>query len=168
VNRFQQHHRDEIQFDYSCFDRMILHGCIRHFMHTECAGNVRWFLRSHRQIECSRKAFAKISRDYHDWVENYAKENAVDILQPDRDEQICRDKVSREALVEPYFRQLGQRPGVAVILKIREPERVAVGISFGVVEVLGPRRNTATVRRNSRCTSSAAGYKLRQGTITFS
>jgi hypothetical protein len=119
MNRFHHHHRDSILFGYSCFDRMILNGCILPFMHTERSGTICWFLRTHRQIEqLSRSAFAKISRDYHDWVRSHAQQTGVDIVLPERG-------ACREDLVEPYFRQLGQRSGVAVILKAREAERVA-------------------------------------------
>ena len=118
MNRFEQHHRDAILFGYSCFDRLILNGSILPFLCTERAGTICWFLRNYRQLEPSRAAFAKISRDYHDWVNQYQQQTGVDIVEPEKD---C----DREALVEPYFRQLGQRTGVAVILKAREPERVA-------------------------------------------
>jgi len=119
MNRFQHHHRDSIVFGYSCFDRMILHGCIRPFMHPECGGTIRWFLRTHRHIDIfSRAAFAKISRDYHDWVCQYAHQACIDIVEPEKG-------ADREDLVQPYFQQLGQRTGVAVILKAREPERLA-------------------------------------------
>jgi hypothetical protein len=123
VNRFLLHHRDDIRFDYSCFDRMILHGAIRSFQHTACGGNVRWFLRERRDITCSRAAFARIANDYHDWIDQYAADRQLDILQPQQDTDLL--KVEREDLVEPYFRNLGQRQGVAVILKLREPERIA-------------------------------------------
>jgi hypothetical protein len=119
MNRLQHHHRDSILFDYSCFDRMIFNGCIPAFMHSERGGTIRWFLRTHRGIDnLSRAAFARISRSYHDWVNQYAHDRAIDIVKPEKD--ICR-----EGLVEPYFRQLGNRTGVAVILKAHEPERVA-------------------------------------------
>jgi len=119
MNRFYQHHRDSILFGYSCLDRVILNGCVLPFLHTERAGTIRWFLRTHRQIEQpSRAAFGKISRDYHDWVREHAQQFGVDIVEPEKGAR-------REQLVEPYFQQLGQRTGVAVILKAREPERVA-------------------------------------------
>jgi hypothetical protein len=118
MNRFQQHHRDAIQFGYSCFDRMILRGAIVPFNCSARAGTICWFLRTRRELQPSRAAFAKISRGYHEWVEDYAQQLHIDILKPERGSD-------REALVEPYFQQLGQRSGVAVILRAREPERVA-------------------------------------------
>jgi len=123
MNRFLQHHRDDVRFEYSCFDRIILNGMIRPFQHTACGGTVRWFLREKRQITCSRAAFARIANDYHDWIDQYAADQHLDILQPQQDTDLL--KIEREDLVEPHFQNLGQREGVAVILKLREPERIA-------------------------------------------
>jgi len=123
MNRFLQHHRDAVRFDYSCFDRMILHGSIRSFQHTARGGTVRWFLGERRHLSCSRAAFAKIANAYHDWIDQYAADQQLDILQPQQDPDLL--KVSREDLVDPYFQNLGRREGVAVILKLREPERIA-------------------------------------------
>jgi hypothetical protein len=119
MNRFHKHHRESISFGYSCFDRMILKGSILPFRGTERAGTIVWFLRNRRQIPwVDRASLAKIATDYHHWVEEYAQTAYLDIIEPDHE-------VRREELVEPYFQQLGTRPGVAVILKAREPERVA-------------------------------------------
>jgi hypothetical protein len=119
MNRFQHHHRDSILFGYSCFDRLILNGSIVPFMHTARAGSIVWFLRTHRHIEeLSRAAFARISRDYHNWVREYALQTGVEIVEPEKGAR-------REDLVEPCFRQLGEHTGIATILKAREPERVA-------------------------------------------
>jgi hypothetical protein len=118
MNRFQSHHRDSIVFAYSCFDRMILKGCIMPFNYPTCGGTIRWFLRTHRHVEPSRATFATLARDYHQWVDHYAEDQGIDIVAAERDTR-------RETLVEPYFQQLGKRTGVAVILRAREPERVA-------------------------------------------
>jgi hypothetical protein len=119
MNRFQLHHHEAISFAYSCFDRMILKGSILGFQHTQCGGTIYWFLRHHRQAaQLNRAYFAKIANDYHHWVDDYAQAAGIDIVTPQR-------KDRREDLVQPYFQQLGGRHGVAVILKAREPERVA-------------------------------------------
>jgi hypothetical protein len=124
MNRFQLHHQDSIRFGYSCFDRIILNGMIPAFQHAECGGTIRWFLRTQRQAEPVNHAyFAKISREYHDRVSLYSQNSGVAIVEPDKDPR-GRD-LRREQLVEPYFQNLGERHGVAVILKAREPERVA-------------------------------------------
>jgi hypothetical protein len=119
MNRFQEHHQSSIAFSYSCFDRMILNGFIPAFQHSKRAGTIHWFLHTHRQIEkVNRKSLARLSCDYHDWVGAYAAAQGIEIVEP--------KKVRREAWVEPYFQNLGGRPGIAVILKAREPERIAV------------------------------------------
>jgi hypothetical protein len=119
MNHFQHHHRDLIQFGYSCFDRLILSGYIPAFQHTNCGGTINWFLRTRRQAKAmSRAYFAKIAKDYHGWVDHYAQQAGIAVVEPEKDAR-------REDLVEPYFQQLGSRHGVAVILTAREPERVA-------------------------------------------
>jgi hypothetical protein len=119
MNSFHRHHRDAIQFDYSCFDRLILNGCVLPFMHTSRSGSIRWFLRTHRGFaDVSRACLAKIAADYHRWVESYALQAGLDIVEPEKGAR-------REELVEPYFQHLGSQHGIAVILKAREPERIA-------------------------------------------
>ena len=119
MNSFCRHHRDLIRFDYSCFDRLIVNGCILPFARSERGGTIRWFLQSHRDFaNLSRAGFAKIAADYHDWVEDYALKAGLDIVEPEKEAR-------REDLVQPYFQQLGSRHGVAVILKAREYERIA-------------------------------------------
>jgi hypothetical protein len=119
MNRFEQHHRDSISFGYSCFDRMVFNGYIPAFQHSACGGTIYWFLRTKRHAPPLNRAYlARISADYHDWVEQYAQTEGLDIIRPDKGAR-------REQWVEPYFQQLGRREGVAVILKAREPERIA-------------------------------------------
>jgi hypothetical protein len=119
MNRFQLHHHHAIDFSYSCFDRMILRGGIPIFQHTQRGGTIVWFLRNRRQATTINRAYlGRIANDYHHWVTQYAHSHGIDIVQAHKDDR-------REQQLEPYFRQLGARPGVAVILKAREPERAA-------------------------------------------
>lgn len=119
MNRFHLHHRDSIQFGYSCFDRLILNGSILPFSHSTRGGSIRWFLRAHRGFpDVSRAGFAQIAAEYHEWVGRYALQAGLDIVEPEKGAR-------REDLVEPYFQQLGSRHGIAVILKPCEYERVA-------------------------------------------
>jgi len=119
MNRFEKHHRLAIDFGYSCFDRMVFNGYIPAFQHSACGGTIYWFLRRHRKAPpLGRAYFSKISRDYHDFVEQRASADGIDIITPDKGDR-------REELVEPFFQQLGARRGVAVILKAREAERIA-------------------------------------------
>jgi hypothetical protein len=117
MNPFVSHHRDAIRFGYSCFDRLILNGSIHRFQYP---GGVIGFLRFQRQLGfLTRQTFGKLSQDYHDWVNDFAAQAGIDIVTPPRD-------IRREDWVEPYFQRLCGQPGIAVILKAREPERLAV------------------------------------------
>jgi hypothetical protein len=117
MNPFISHHQDSIRFGYSCFDRVMLHGYI---MRLHQPGSVIWFLKNRRQApNLTRRYFSGISHQYHQWVEDFARQQGLDILEPDRD-------VRREEFVEPYYQKLQGQPGIAVLLKCREPERIAV------------------------------------------
>jgi hypothetical protein len=120
MHSLQHHHRDLIRFGYSCFDRMILSGWLPQFLHAKQAGSMAWFLRTRWHAEpLNRSYLSRLSRGYHDWLTRYAKQAGIEIVEPERG-------VRRESWVEPFYRQLGNRSGIAVILKTREPERIAV------------------------------------------
>ena len=120
MNRFEKHHQRDISFSYSCFDRMILNGCIPWFLYPDGASRMASFLLRQRQApELNRAYLAKIARDYHQWLEGQAQQSGIVIVEPPKG-------IRREAWVEPYFQQLGNRHGIAVILKPREIERMAV------------------------------------------
>ena len=135
MNRFEHHHRDSIQFSYSCFDRIILSGAVQQFMHTKKAGTMRWFLRTYRDAEpLHRRFFANLSREYHEWLEQFALDAGVTIATPPKD-------VRREDWVEPFYARFAEpgasgassdpaaaeaNSGIAVILRAREAEHMAV------------------------------------------
>lgn len=116
MNSFLKHHASSIDFTYSCFDRLLLHGYIRALY---SGGSVVAFLRQRRGAKLVCPSYLKtISNNFHDQVEQRALRDGLDIVTPP-------DDVRRIDWVEPYFRQLGQRTGLAVILKCRERARVA-------------------------------------------
>jgi len=124
VNSFLRHHQDSVPFSYSCFDRLLLNGRISCFQHTKRGGTIRWFLEKRRQApRVCHAYFTQISSKYHDWIADYAQKQAIDIVEPPK--KIDGEEVRREQWVEPYFRKLGSKHGVAVILKARESERIA-------------------------------------------
>lgn len=116
MNSFLKHHAPSIAFTYSCFDRLLLHGYIRTLYH---GGSVVSFLHQRRGVKfVSPSCLKSISNRFHDHVEHLAFTKELDIVTPP-------DDIRRIDYVEPYFRQLGQQPGLAVILKCRERARVA-------------------------------------------
>ena len=116
MNAFLRHHAPAIAFSYSCFDRLLLHGYIRAL---QFGGSIVSFLRQRRQAPCvSPDYLRRLSSNYHRWVEEQARQDSLAIVTPPPDAR-------RHDWVEPYYRPLGDRPGVAVILKCRERARVA-------------------------------------------
>jgi hypothetical protein len=117
MNDFLRHHLPAIDFTYSCFDRMLFNAYIQPLMFT---GSIVSFLRDRRQAQKLTPAyFRAISSEYHAWLGEQTRQSGLTIVEPPAD-------VRREEWVEPYFRELGQQAGMAVILRCRERARVAV------------------------------------------
>jgi hypothetical protein len=117
MNAFVRHHQPAIAFTYHCFDRIVFNAYIQRLM---WGGGVAGFLRHQRQAKAVTPAYLRgIANTYHAWLEQEASQAGLSIVEPPRD-------VRRQDWVEPYYRRLGEQPGVAVILKCREAARVAV------------------------------------------
>lgn len=117
MNAFVAHHQDSIRFSYSCFDRMLLNAIIQVLQQP---ASVAGFLKNMRQAAALTPAyFRAISTDYHQFVQTFAAQRQVEIVEPPKD-------VRRDEWVEPFFRHLHGQPGLGVILKSREQARVAV------------------------------------------
>jgi hypothetical protein len=120
MNPFLSHHRAAIRFAYSCFDRMIFNGYIPLLQHP---GAVHNFLKHQRQADnLTRRYLSGISHTYHAWVDQFAQQQGLDLLELPKDAR-------REEWVQPYFERLQGRPGIAVLVKALEPERIAVSYS---------------------------------------
>jgi len=119
LNAFVRHHQDWIRFGYSCFDRMLLRGVVQPFYHL---GHVVNFFRQRRHVHAlTPNFFRRTSADYHHWLGEEARRNGLTIVQAPRDPEVRRCD-----WVEPYYQQLGERCGTAVILRCRERDRVVV------------------------------------------
>lgn len=118
-NSFVQHHHGLIRWSYHCFDRILCNARIPTFLFM---GAVASFLRKRRQAQILSPAFFRqISSDYHAWVEEQAQRANIPLVEAPAD-----PRIRRHDWVQPYFAQLGQRTGTALILKAREPARVVV------------------------------------------
>jgi hypothetical protein len=117
VNGFVEHHRESIRLQYACFDRILLNAIVQPLQQPAI---IAGFLARYRRVPALTKAyFRQVSEDYHRWVERLAVTRGVEIVEPPKG-------VRREQWVEPFYRALGERDGIAVILKSRENARVAV------------------------------------------
>ena len=117
MNAFIAHHQQAIRFSYSCFDRILLNGVIQVLQNPAC---VVGFLKEKRQATRVTPAyFRAISADYHHFVQAFAEQRHIEIVQPPKG-------VRREEWVEPFSQQLQGQTVIPVILKARENARVAV------------------------------------------
>jgi hypothetical protein len=117
VNPFIEHHLDSIQFQYSCFDRMLLNAIVQPMQRPAM---IVGFLDKCLGVPSITKAyFRRVSEAYHRWVGEIALAQGVQIVEPPK-------HVRREDWVEPFYQALGSTSGIAVILKSRENARIAV------------------------------------------
>jgi len=117
MNAFYQHHKDSINFSYSCFDRILLNGLIQPFQQPE---RVVGFFSSYRDTyPVTREILRDIGSQYHNWVKNRSQKWGVPILDA--------PEGRRDDFITPYFDRA--KPGqVVAILKAREPARILVSI----------------------------------------
>jgi hypothetical protein len=117
MNSFIEHHAREIRFVYSCFDRILLNAIIQPLQ--QPAVVVGYLDKCRNAPPLESRYFRRISEEYHEFVQELARKNRVEIVEPPK-------KVRREDWVEPFYRRLQPTSKIAVILKSRENARVAV------------------------------------------
>jgi hypothetical protein len=117
VNAFYEHHKDNIQFSYRCFDRVLLNGLIQPFQQPE---RVIGFFNTYRQIyPVSRDVLRDIAGQFQNWVVNRSQKWGAPILEAPEDR--------RDKFLDPYFRKAKPNQVVAII-KGREPARIMIAI----------------------------------------
>ncbi|PYU78690.1 MAG: hypothetical protein DMG50_26545, partial [Acidobacteria bacterium] len=117
MNAFYEHHKDNIRFDYRCFDRILLHAAIQPFQQEQRAVGFFW---TYRQIyPVSRQVLRDIATQYHNWAKNRSQKWGVAIQEdpPGR----------RDDFVDRYFRR-AQPDQVVAIIKAREPATIMTAI----------------------------------------
>ena len=71
MNAFYEHHKDNIRFNYRCFDRILLHATIQPFQQEQRAVGFFW---TYRQIyPVSRQLLRDIATQYHNWAKTAPK-----------------------------------------------------------------------------------------------
>ena len=117
MNAFYEHHKNNIRFHYSCFDRVLLNATIQPFQRPERV--VGFFTEYSNLYPVSRDVLRDISTQFHNWAKNRSQKWNVPILEaPDG---------RRDEFVEPYFKR-AQTDGVVCIIKDREPARILISI----------------------------------------
>ena len=125
MNAFVRHHLPAIALRYHCFDRILANAYLQPLLWTARAVS---FLRDQRHAPAiSANYLRRIANDYHAWLDDQAARNGWDVVTPPAD-------VTRHQWVEPFYDRLGDRPGVAVVLKCRESARLFASDRAGHIE----------------------------------
>ena len=113
MSTFYEHHKASIRFQYSCFDRILLHAALPLLIRPDRAHG---FFTHHRNIyPVTKHVLHDISERYHQWVANQAERWSVEILNdPDG---------RREDIMAPYFKR-AKADQIVAIIKAREPANI--------------------------------------------
>src|SRR5262245_39139798 len=112
MNTFYEHHQHSIQFNYRCFDRILLNGLIQPFQQPE---RVIGFFNAYRADQwVTRHLLRDIAEQFHNWVKNHAQKWVALILDS--------RSGTRDDFIAAYFK-LAKADQAVVFLKPREPAR---------------------------------------------
>lgn len=122
MNAFVEHHKNSIEFEYRCFDRLLLNGLIQPFQQPE---RVLGFFNTYRDGKrVTRKTLTEIADQFQYWLKNRSEKWGAPILEPPEG---TGDDSRRNRLLDAYFQN--PKPNqVVAILKAREPARILVAI----------------------------------------
>jgi hypothetical protein len=118
MNAFYEHHKDNIQFQYRCFDRILLNGLIQPFQQPE---RVLGFFNTYREGKrVTKKVLTEIADQFQYGVKNRSEKWGAPIVEAPEEKR-------RDDFVQKYLRDCPS-DRVAVILKAREPARILLAI----------------------------------------
>jgi hypothetical protein len=122
MNAFYEHHKDNIQFGYRCFDRILLNGLIQPFQQPE---RVLGFFNTYREGKrVTKRTLTEIADQFRYWLQNRSEKWGAPILDAPEGND---DESRRNKFVESYFQDAKPNQVVAV-LKAREPARILIAI----------------------------------------
>jgi hypothetical protein len=122
MNAFVEHHDHSIQFEYQCFDRLLLNGLIQPFQQPE---RVLGFFNTYREGKrVTRKTLTGIADQFQDWVQHRSEKWGAPILDPPEGDG---DESRRDRFLDAYFRNAKPNQVVAIV-KAREPARILIAI----------------------------------------
>src|SRR5438093_11165868 len=117
MNAFYEHHKDNIRFQYRCFDRILLNGLIQPFQQEE---RVVGFFGTYRDLyPVSRDVLREIATQFQNWVVNRCKEWGAPVLEG--------LEGRRDDFGQQYFKA-AKPDQVVCILKARERARILAAI----------------------------------------
>jgi len=117
VDRLSELLGQAVQFVYTCWDRIVLNGYIDRLQRPE---NLIYFFHEIVGVACIEPSvLEQRTNAYKTWVRRMADEYAIPVLP-------APSGVRKEEVVEPYYRRLRQRQGVACVLTSLEQGRTFV------------------------------------------
>jgi hypothetical protein len=115
MNAFFEHHKNNIVFNYRCFDRLLLNGLIQPFQQPE---RVIGFFNTYREGKrVTRNELGGIAEQYKNWVTNQSQKWSAPVLEAPANR--------RDKFLDPYFNK-AKPDQVVAIVRAREPGRILV------------------------------------------
>jgi hypothetical protein len=115
MNAFFEHHKNNIVFNYRCFDRLLLNGLIQPFQQPE---RVIGFFNTYREGKrVTRNELGGIADQYKNWVTNRSQKWNAPVLEAPANR--------RDKFLDPYFDK-AKPDQIVAIVRAREPGRILV------------------------------------------
>ncbi len=115
-----------VQFVYTCWDRIVLHGYIERLQRPE---TLIHFFHDVVGIDCIEPAvLAQRTTAYKAWVRAYTDESGIPVLAAPRPPRGMRTDsgTRKEDVVQPFYRRVKGEPGIACVLTSMEQGRTFV------------------------------------------
>src|SRR5215207_9627894 len=134
VDRLSEVFGERVQFQYTCLDRIVLHGYLTGLQRP---GQLVHFFHDVVGIECIEpKVLLGRTTAYRDWVDRYTVGQGIPVLAAPKG-------VRKEELVRPYYGKLGPQDGIACVLTSLENTRTFISYT----PQRTPRSGDTTYRR---------------------
>src|SRR5215218_7430407 len=117
VDRLSEVLGERVQFQYTCLDRIVLHGYLMGLQRPE---QLVYFFHDVVGIACIEpRVLAGRTAEYRTWLGRYTQEQGIPVLAAPKG-------VRKEDLVRPYYGRLGPKEGIACVLTSLETSRTFI------------------------------------------
>lgn len=142
MERFCSLFGSQVQFSYTALDRIVLAGYLERLQRPE---HLVYFFHDVAGVPCIEPAvLAERTERYRNWVRRYTAEQGIPVLPAARG-------VRKEEVVQPYYRRLRGKEGVACVLTSMEQDGTFVSYTRF-------RTSDPNYRRISRCRKQFLHY----------
>ena len=117
MDRLSELFGERVQFQYTCLDRIVLHGYLTGLQRPE---QLVYFFHDVVGVACIEpKVLVGRTAVYRDWVDQYTQGQGIPVLPAPKG-------VRKEELVRPYYGKLGPYEGIACVLTSLETTRTFI------------------------------------------